>query len=462
MNAMLDGLTLDFAIVDASGRLIETDDRFAALNARAGGAIGAPIAVPQIATLIRLAQRLGVLVSRSVLAADGSDDLDLWVRAEPVGDSTRVAIGGWRRRSEWLPAGDGARQIDFLRTSADFLWETDAALRLTRVSPEAAARLGFDATAVLGAPLTRLFSLTEDGEGALPMLSAVAAQDGFENQRAEIRGTSHSVRLAATARTDSVGRFAGLVGAAYVLSLGASDHPSSPQSAPVTPQFPVFDAFGARLDSALRAPLGRIIANADSISAQSEGPLRQDYADYASDIASAGRHLLDMVGDLVDLQAIERPGFRLATEPVDLADVSRRAAGLLAVRAAEVNVRIDKPSPDERLPATGEFRRTLQILVNLIGNAIRYSPAGGMIWIRTEREGDLAAVIVADQGKGIAETDQDRIFEKFERVDPGEAGGSGLGLYIARRLARAMGGDITVDSAPGQGARFVLTLPLDA
>ena len=68
-------------------------------------------------------------------------------------------------------------------------------------------------------------------------------------------------------------------------------------------------------------------------------------------------------------------------------------------------------------------------------------------------------MIVADQGKGIAQEDQARIFEKFERVDPREPGGSGLGLYIARRLARAMGGDITVDSAPGQGARFVFTLP---
>ncbi|MDB5703642.1 MAG: Osmosensitive channel histidine kinase KdpD, partial [Sphingomonas bacterium] len=212
-------------------------------------------------------------------------------------------------------------------------------------------------------------------------------------------------------------------------------------------------------DQALRTPLGRIIANADSINAQSEGPLRQDYADYAADIASAGRHLMGLVDDLVDLQAIERPDFVVAHEPVDLADVARRAAGLLAVRASEAQVRIDKPGAQDVLPATGEFRRALQVLVNLIGNAVRYSPPEGMVWIRTERENGVAAIIVADQGKGIALEDQARIFEKFERVDPREAGGSGLGLYIARRLARAMGGDVTVDSAPGQGARFVFTLP---
>ncbi len=73
----------------------------------------------------------------------------------------------------------------------------------------------------------------------------------------------------------------------------------------------------------------------------------------------------------------------------------------------------------------------------------------------------MAAVVVADQGRGIAAEDQPRIFEKFERLSASEPG-TGLGLYIARRLARAMGGDIDVDSAPGQGARFVLTLPVDA
>jgi signal transduction histidine kinase len=122
-------------------------------------------------------------------------------------------------------------------------------------------------------------------------------------------------------------------------------------------------------------------------------------------------------------------------------------------------VRIGLPADDETLPATGEFKRALQILMNLLTNAIRYTPEGGQIWIRADREADLAALIVADQGKGIAPEDQARIFEKFERVDATEAGGTGLGLYIARRLARAMSGDLAVDSAPGQGSRFTFTLP---
>ena len=129
------------------------------------------------------------------------------------------------------------------------------------------------------------------------------------------------------------------------------------------------------------------------------------------------------------------------------------------MRAADAGIRIDAPTATDSLPASGEFKRALQIVVNLLTNALRYTPQGGQVWMRTDREGDLVALVVADQGKGISPADQGRIFEKFERVDPNEPGGTGLGLYIARRLARAMGGDISVDSAPGQGARFTFTLP---
>lgn len=464
MNVIDPSLALAIGRLDGQGRLLDAEARLIEINDRAGGSIGAPLAVPQIATLARLSQRLGIAISRNVIAADGEDDLELWVRAEPEGGGVRLEVSGWRLRPSWrAPASEPERDGDFFRSAADWLWETDASLRITFLSIEAGARYGFDSSAMLGQPLTRLFSLAQDEHGALPILTAVAAQARFDGQQAELRGTGRSVRLEASPRTDPAGRFAGFVGAAHMLG----DAPETPKVDAPMPElaapfggFP--DSFSQRLDRALRSPLGKIIANADSIQAQTEGPLRPDYAEYAGDIANAGRHLLGLVDDLVDLQAIERDDFHIAEEPLDLADVSRRAAGLLAVRAAQADVRIDKPAGDESLDATGEFRRALQILVNLIGNAVRYSPPGGMVWIRLQREATHAHVIVADQGKGIAIEDQARIFEKFGRVDPSEPGGSGLGLYIARKLARAMGGDLTVDSAPGQGARFVFSLPIRA
>jgi len=459
VNAIDSSLPTAVGQIDSQGRLLEAEARLGELNTRAGGGIGLPLAVPQIATLVRLAQRLGIGISRNVIAADGDDDLELWVRAEPQDGGVRVEVSGWRPRPVWRAvATEPERDGDFFRSAADWLWETDASLRITFLSIEAGARYGFETSAMLGQPLTRLFALEEDESGALPILTAVAAQARFDGQKAELRGTGRMVRLDATPRTDPGGRFAGFVGAAHMLDAG----PVAPKVDAPLPAVPFGgfpDSFSQRLDRALRGPLGKIIANADSISAQTEGPLKPDYAEYASDIANAGRHLLGLVDDLVDLQAIERDDFVTAAEPIDLADVARRAAGLLAVRAAQGEVRVDRGEASETLPVTGEFRRALQVLVNLIGNAVRYSPPGSMVWIRLERDGDMGAVIVADQGKGIAFEDQDRIFEKFGRVDPTEPGGSGLGLYIARRLARAMGGDIRVDSAPGMGARFVFTLP---
>ena len=446
--------------VDGDGRLVAADPALAALQAQAGGEQGGVLAVPQIAALARLARRLGITISRAAIAADGDHDLDLWVRAEPEGDEVALAITGWADRPARAaaPAPREEREADFLRAAADWMWETDDALRLTALSPGAAAAIGRNPAELVGKQLTRLFRLREGQDGALPILTALAEHKAFDNQPAELRGGRKGrYSLSAVPLIDGMGRFVGFRGAALAVR-------AQPDGAPANDAAPGPErdgsAFGERLDQALRAPLAHIIDNAERLRAQPEGPLRRDYAGYAADIAAAGRHLLALVDDLVDLQAIERPGFHPEAEAVDLADIARRAAGLLAVRAADGEVRIDGPGAAESLPATGDFTRALQIMMNLITNAIRYTPAGGQVWIRTEREGDLACVIVADQGKGIGAHDQDRIFEKFERVDPSEPGGTGLGLYIARRLARAMGGDVGVDSAPGQGARFTFTLPL--
>ncbi|GAA0728788.1 sensor histidine kinase [Sphingomonas japonica] len=442
------------ASIDMVGRLVAADPRIAELNDHAGGTIGDTCALPQLAEIARLASRLGIIVSRAIVVADGEEDLELWVRAEPGDSGVRLEVTGWRQRSPWRQVGDVAsRERDHFRSDADFLWETDAALRITALASEAGARFGFDATALAGQPITRLFALAEAGDGELPLLRAVSGQGRFDDQLAEIRGTGQHVTLSASPRIDPAGRFAGLVGAATRLP---APEPA-PRRSNSTAGLP--DRFTERLESALRTPLDKIIANADSISAQAEGPLRQDYAEYAVDIANAGRHLLALVEDLVDLDAVERPDFRLDPEPIDLADVARRAAGLLSVRASQKGVRIDRPDFEAVLPARGDFRRALQIVVNLIGNAVRYSPQDAAVMIELAQDGDHAALTVTDEGKGIASEDHARIFDKFGRVDPSEPGGSGLGLYIARRLARAMGGDLTVASAPGQGASFTLRLP---
>ena len=435
---------------DREGRLVGADGRLLALNARAGGQLGAPLAMPQLATVIRLARTLSVPIARSVLMADGDRDWRASASIKVAGDGLELTLSEWAEqapRPSWLIPKSAAALAGL--PAADWTWATDAMFALTHVELTPEERSEFRLDELLGRPLTKLVRLIEDDAGALPILAAAIAHADFAGQRAVRRDRSDvEYVLSARALHTPEGRFVGYAGSATV----APPPVAAADDAVVVP-------FPDRLGTTLRGPLDRIVARAESISAQSDGPLRRDYADYAGDIASAGRHLLALVDDLADLHAVERPGFTIAVEPVDLADLARRAAGLLSVRASVRRVRIDRPGVDEMLMASGDFRRVLQILVNLVGNAVRYSPEGGMVWLRIESDDDTAVVVVADQGRGIDVADQARIFEKFERVDQSEAEGSGLGLYISRRLALAMGGDITVDSAPGQGARFTLTLP---
>lgn len=438
--------------VDVAGALATDDPRLHALQVGAGGRPGGTLAVPGLAAVARLAGRLQIAVSRPVLAADGERTLDLWVRAAPDRDGIALEVSGWAERAAPRPepAPEPMREEDFLRADADWRWEVDGSLTLTAVSPAAAGALPGPPEEAIGQTLTRLFSLKEDADGALPLLTAVAAGRRFDGQLAAVRGGSGALfRLSGVPMADGQGRFAGFRGAAT-----RAGEAEAPEAA-----VPGGDGLGASLDAAIREPLSRIVGAAEALGTSGPGATPQ-YADYATDIASAGRHLLSLVDDLADMSAIEHPDFRPDAEPVDLVDAARRAAGLLRVRAADRDVQLAIASDTDRLSARGDFHHILQILVNLLGNAVRYAPRGGTIRIEIGRRGNLAILTVADDGEGIAPEDHERIFEKFERVDPSEPDGTGLGLYISRRLARAMGGDIAVDSAPGQGARFTLTLPL--
>ncbi|MGC6401566.1 sensor histidine kinase [Sphingomonas sp. FW199] len=439
------------ARLDPQGCLVEGDARLLDLNTAAGGALGKPLSLPELSTLASLALRLRVPIARTIDLADGDIDLRMAVRLVPDEQGVRIEGGRWQAAMPPAPTDTATVAWGLGAAGSAGSWAVDGALRLTRIGADLTAPEPDDAAHLLGAPVTQLFRLEPDNDGGLPMLAGVAAVAAFSGQRAVLRATGQAMLLSGRPLTDAVGRFAGIEGVAEPVPDIAEQVPEADAAASPL-------AIAERLERALRVPLRRIIANADSIGEQSDGPIRSEYAAYARDIATAGRHLIGLVEDLAQVQTIDSPDFQLVVEPVDLAELGRRAAGLLSVRAEAGQVRIDAPTPGDRVDALGDYRRVLQILVNLIGNAVRYSPPGASVWVRLERDGPNACVIVADQGKGIAIEDQARIFEKFERVDPAEPGGSGLGLYIARRLARAMGGDIVVDSAPGQGARFMLTL----
>lgn len=427
--------------VDREGRLVEADPPLRRLQEEAGSAMGKTLALPQLAAIARTALRLGVPLSRSVIAASLSEDLDLWVRAVPDIDGVSLAIEGWQTRpaaGPRLTLIPGGRDPDILAgatSNAALGLKVDGELRM--LSVEGGLDTYLAGPVELGQPLTRILQLQEGVDGAMPLLGALSARQDFADQPARLRGSvGQDVSLSGTAMFDDVGRFQG-----FDISIDLGDAETIPANLDSDPA----------LDEALRSPLDQIIAAADRIVDRSDGPLRSDYAAYASDIAAAGRHLLSVLRSMSD------DGGAVAADQVDLVALSQEAASLVSADAAVTGVEFEIEEHEGTLDARGEPRAILQILVNILGNAVRHSPEGGTVAIVFDDDGGRARVTVADQGPGIDRADQQRIFERYEQgAAPGSAG---LGLAISRRLARSMDGDVTLESAAGEGARFTLTLP---
>ena len=425
--------------VDREGRLTAADPPLLRLQQEAGSKMGAPLALPQLAAVARSAMKLGVPLSRAVIAASVDHDLDLWVRAQPDEEGALLTIDGWTARpaspprltlvgSE--PAAQGADEPDRMVIAVD------PELRILQLDERIADRLGIESAEAAGELLMRYLQLADSGDGVMPLLTALSSRQDFAGQRARLRGNGETEVLLGGSVTKGAGGFGG-----YEIIVGMEGADSTSAS--------VFDPM---LDEALRSPLDRIISAAERIVDRSEGPLRSDYAAYAGDIAAAGRHLLSVIRSMTDQEAAP------SSDQVDMALAAAEAIQLVQPAADERSIQVELVGTDQAMMAGGESRGAVQILVNLLGNAVRHSPERSTIAVIVEQQGDRMAVTVADEGPGIAEADQERIFDRYQRVGD-SPGGIGLGLAISRRLARSMGGDIELKSAPGEGARFTLLLP---
>jgi signal transduction histidine kinase len=175
-------------------------------------------------------------------------------------------------------------------------------------------------------------------------------------------------------------------------------------------------------------------------------------------IADETNRLATLIADVLDTSRIEAGTFSYVFDDVDLAELVREVAAAAEVGQDEVPVRATVADVVPTIRADRE--RLRQVLANLVENAVKYSPAGGTVEVRTTAVNGQVIVGVRDQGSGIAAEDQSLIFEKFGRARSGKTlPGTGLGLFIARSIAEAHGGTLEVRSAPGEGATFTLALP---
>jgi signal transduction histidine kinase len=233
--------------------------------------------------------------------------------------------------------------------------------------------------------------------------------------------------------------------------------------------------FLANVSHELRTPLNSIIGFAEvmqeTLSGRT-GPMDEKRQRYANNIIVSSRRLLDLINDLLDIAKIEAGKMTLRIGKVSVVDTLEGLVTLIRPQAEKAGVRMIV-EVEARLPILHtDAGKLQQIVFNFLANAVKFTPKGGAVTLRAEavnargRGGEPShiRIAVADTGPGIPEADQEKVFDKFTQLDPGVTkmhGGTGLGLTIARELAEMLGGRIEIDSLPGRGATFILTLPIE-
>ncbi len=446
-------------IVDENGRLLSADAPLAQLQRTCGGTLPGVLAIPELLEIATQCRSMNLRLAREFRASDGQAQVTGFVKAHPINDDEHfgceLLIVNWQRAE--LPAENhqiaGDRQNAVDRSTSEFVARLDAEQKILTMDASAydleSLCQGIKARPGLAwSEYVQLVGVAHRQPLHWRILDGVQLTIGGS----ERNWTARLLPIGPSMRTPS----------GFELLLMA-DQPLLAKSAESDGTLSASSLIGDALTAALRDPIARVITNAETIRTRMAGPLRQEYSDYAGDIATAGQHLLGLLDDLSDLEVVESPDFKVSNDQIDLAEAVRKAAAILGTRAQQQNISIAGPMQEASLMAVGEMRRVVQILLNLLGNAINYAPRGSSITIHlsTDNAG-FACISVTDEGPGLSQDQQVRVFRKFERLGRDGDGGSGLGLYISQRLAQAMHGSLRIESEEGKGASFTLALPQSA
>jgi two-component system cell cycle sensor histidine kinase PleC len=222
--------------------------------------------------------------------------------------------------------------------------------------------------------------------------------------------------------------------------------------------------FLANMSHELRTPLNAINGFSEMMAGEMFGPLGDPrYREYAHDILSSGQHLLALINDILDMAKIEAGKLTLRFEMVDLEDIAEEAVRLMRNRSesAGLAVSIDMPSTLPEVQA--DSRALKQVLLNLLSNALKFTPRGGRVSVKGEMVGDRVKVAVVDTGIGIAKDDLARLARPFEQIESQHSKttqGTGLGLALTKSLIELHRGEFELTSEPGAGTSAAFILPI--
>jgi signal transduction histidine kinase len=226
----------------------------------------------------------------------------------------------------------------------------------------------------------------------------------------------------------------------------------------------VKSAFLASMSHELRTPLNAIINFAKFMRRQVPGPLNEEQGQLITNIVDSGQHLLNLINDVLDMSKIESGALKLYIEPnLDLRDIVSNAVNYVQPIIAEKPVTLERTLPDALPAVSRDRRRLLQVFINIMSNACKFTEAG-KVNVGAQVKNNRVVISITDTGPGIAREDAEYVFTAFKQTDTGlrQGGGTGLGMPISKRLIEAHQGRIWFESEVGHGTTFFVELPLEA
>ena len=326
---------------------------------------------------------------------------------------------------------------------------------------------GYQSEEIIGQHFSRFYT-TEDLEGgkAAYELKVATERGRFEDEGWRVRkdGSQFWANVVITALRDKTGRLRGF----GKVTRDITEHKRTQElimhakeEAERASKFK--DQFLSTMSHELRTPLNAVLGFSDLLADERYGPLNDRQQRYVTHIHTGGKHLLKLIGDILDLSKIEAGRMELSREDVTVASAFAEVISAL-YPLAEKKSQALRQQVESQLHVRADALRFKQMLMNLAGNAIKFTPEGGRIELSAREVDDQVRVEVRDNGPGIPAEQQQRIFEAFVRLrETGSATeGTGLGLTITARLVELHGGKLGIESRPGEGTCFYFSLPLIA
>ena len=410
-----------------------------------------------------------------ILRPDGSR-VECFNNATPLFDAAGQRVGSVGMWTDLTPIKQAQALLEhreaelqaLLGSFPGYIAAIDSDLRYSFVNEATAQRLGGTVQDIVGQPIEKLLS-PRDLLGMTRDIQARFAQAGqawsFERTYEDVYGlgpvTVQVIQVAGPARADGGQTF-------YTFGIDVSERKRA-QDALVAAKEEAERAnqaksqFLSQMSHELRTPLNAILGFGQLLSSDPQWPLAPAQQLKVHEILAGAGHLLNLINGLLDLGRIEEGRFAVELESIDLEALVGEALALMQPLGQRQGIRVPEhwAAPRTGLTVQADRTRLMQVLLNLIGNAVKYNRAGGTVTLECRELEDRIWLGVKDEGQGLSDEDQNRLFEPFQRLGAERSGieGTGIGLALSRRLMQAMGGQIGVDSAPGQGSTFWVKLP---